>query len=149
MVLENPKQSLKSPGNILEFQPQESLGTLCTSSSTLFKHLRNHRAGQSNFKWNFYGVGEQKFVQMVLVTWPRWPPFPYMVNTFKNLLLRNQKANDLETWYAASGAQVLLNLFKCWPWPILRQDKIWSLMLLYREKGKTIDFSETVVVYDI
>ena len=29
---------------------------------------------------------------------------PYMVETFKNLLLRNQKADDLETWYAASGA---------------------------------------------
>ena len=26
-----------------------------------------------------------------------------MVKTLKNLLLRNQKADDLETWYAASG----------------------------------------------
>ena len=32
-----------------------------------------------------------------------------MVKTFKNLLLRNQKADDLETWYAAS---VLPSLFK-------------------------------------
>ena len=32
----------------------------------------------------------------------------------KNLqnLLRNLKADDLETWYAASGARVLPNLFK-------------------------------------
>ena len=30
----------------------------------------------------------------------------------KNLLLRNQKADKLETWYAASGARVLLSLFK-------------------------------------
>ena len=37
---------------------------------------------------------------------------PYMVETFKNLLLRNQKADDLETWYAASGARVLPSLFK-------------------------------------
>ena len=36
-----------------------------------------------------------------------------------------------------------------WPWPILQQGKIWSFMLLYGEKGKTIDFSETIVVYDI
>ena len=36
----------------------------------------------------------------------------YGVKTLKNLLLRNQKADDLETWYAASGAQVLPSLFK-------------------------------------
>ena len=29
------------------------------------------------------------------------------------------------------------------------QGQIWSLMLLYGEKGKTMDFSETVVVYDL
>ena len=59
--------------------------------------------------------GGTKFVQMVLVTWPRWLPCPYMVKTLKNLL-RNQKADDLETWYAASGARVLPSLFKWWPW---------------------------------
>ena len=31
-----------------------------------------------------------------------------MVKTFKNLL-RNQEADDLETWYTASGTQVLPN----------------------------------------
>ena len=36
----------------------------------------------------------------------------YMVKTLKNLLLRHQKADDLETWYPASGARVLQNLFK-------------------------------------
>ena len=36
-----------------------------------------------------------------------------------------------------------------WPWPILRQGQIWSLMLLYGEKGKTVEFSETIVVYDL
>ena len=30
----------------------------------------------------------------------------------KNLLLWNQKADDLETWYAALGAQILPSLFK-------------------------------------
>ena len=35
-----------------------------------------------------------------------------MVKTFKNLLLRNQKADDLETWYAVFGTQVLQNLSK-------------------------------------
>ena len=31
----------------------------------------------------------------------------------------------------------------------LRQGQIWSLMLLYGKKGKTVDFSETIVVYDL
>ena len=30
--------------------------------------------------------------------------------------LWNQKADDLETLYAALGTQVLPNLFKWWPW---------------------------------
>ena len=34
----------------------------------------------------------------------------YMIKTFKNLLLWNQKADDLETWCTASGRQVLLSL---------------------------------------
>ena len=42
----------------------------------------------------------------------KWPPCLYMVKTLKNLLLQNQKADDLETWYAASGARVLPSLFK-------------------------------------
>ena len=56
-------------------------------------------------------MGEQKFVQTVRVTRPRWPPRPYIVKTLKNLL-RNQKADDLESWYVALGAPVLPSLFK-------------------------------------
>ena len=33
----------------------------------------------SNFIWRLLRMGERKFVQMVLVTWPRWRPCPYMV----------------------------------------------------------------------
>ena len=69
-----------------------------------------------NFIWSLPGTGERKFVQMVLVIWPRWSPCPHMVKTFKNLLLRNQKTYDLETWYVALGIQVLPSLFKWWPW---------------------------------
>ena len=53
---------------------------------------------------------ETKFVQMVQVTWPRWPPCLYMIKALKNLL-QNQKADDFGIWYAASGARVLLSLF--------------------------------------
>ena len=84
-------------------------------------------------------MGERKFVQMVLVTWPRWPPCPYMVKALKHLLLWNQMADDLETWYAASVARVLPMITLGWPLPILRQCQIWSLMLLYGKKVKPED----------
>ena len=35
----------------------------------------------SNFIWRLLRNGEPKFVQMFVVTWPRWPPCPYMVKT--------------------------------------------------------------------
>ena len=37
---------------------------------------------------------------------------PMYGKTFTNLLLQNQRADDLETWYQALGAQVLTSLFK-------------------------------------
>ena len=37
------------------------------------------------------------------------------IKTFKNHLLRNQGADDLETWYTASGTQAQPDLFEwCW-----------------------------------
>ena len=41
--------------------------------------------GQSkpNFIWSLSGMGERKFVHRVWVTWPRWPPCPYMVKTLQ------------------------------------------------------------------
>ena len=66
--------------------------------------------------WSLYGMREWKWVQMVDVIWPRWPPCSYMVTTFKNLLFWNQKVDDHETWHAALVPRVLPNLFKWWPW---------------------------------
>ena len=59
----------------------------------------------SSFIWILLRMREQMFVQMVLVTWPRWPPCPYRVKPFKNLL-QNQRADDLWTWYVALGIWV-------------------------------------------
>ena len=41
---------------------------------------------------------------------------PIYGKTLKKLLLWNQKADDLESWYVASGAGVLPSLFKWWLW---------------------------------
>ena len=35
--------------------------------------------------------------------------------TFKNLLLKNQKTYDFETWCEASGNGALQSLYKSWP----------------------------------
>ena len=88
---------------------------VCVST---FSNIFSENTGpiEARFMWSLHGMGERKFVQTVLVTWSRWPPCPYMVKTLKNLFLWNQKADDLETWYAASGARVLPNLFKWWLW---------------------------------
>ena len=51
-----------------------------------------------NFMWSLRLMGERKFVQMVQVPWPSWLPCPYMVKTWKILLLWNQRADDLECW---------------------------------------------------
>ena len=103
-----------------------------------------------NFIWILDGMGEWQLVQTVQVTWPRWSPCPYMVKTWKNLLC-NQKADDLESWYAASGTWVL---------PSSNDDSGFTLTYFMArsnfvpyafvwEEDKTMDFSETIVVYDI
>ena len=77
----------------------------------------------------------------------------YGKNLKKNLLW-NQKANDLETWYARLGARVLPSLLKWLPWVDLDLNlfygkvKFGPLCFCWK-KGKTIDFSETIVVYDV
>ena len=60
-------------------------------------------------------------------------------------LLWNQKADDLESWYAASGTWVLPSLFKWWLWVDLDlfygKVKFISNAFVW-EEGKTVDFSE-------
>ena len=38
---------------------------------------------RSNFMWSVHGMGERKFAYGVQVTWPGWPPCPYMVKTLQ------------------------------------------------------------------
>ena len=76
---------------------------------------------------------------------------PIYGKKLKNLLW-NQKTDDLEIWYAALGARVLPNLFQWWLWVDLDlfygKVKFGPLCFVW-EKGKTMGFSETIVVYDI
>ena len=71
--------------------------------------------------------------------------------TFKNLLLRYQKADDFKTWYAASGDRVLPRCSKYYP-GLTTYFTALSNFVPYAfvwEKGKTMDFSETIGVYDL
>ena len=74
-----------------------------------------------------------------------------MVKTLKNLL-RNQKADDLETWYAALQLEYYQIYSNDDPGLTLTYFMARSNLVPYAfvwEKGKTIDFSETIVVYDL
>ena len=55
---------------------------------------------------------EKKVCLIFKDTWPRWLPCPYMVKLLKNILLKNQKSYDLETWHAACGIKASQNLNK-------------------------------------
>ena len=49
---------------------------------------------------------------MVAVCWPRWPPRPYMVKTFKNLLLQNRECLEAEPLQESLGMGSLPTLLK-------------------------------------
>ena len=86
-----------------------------------------------------------------LVTWPRWPPCPYMVKTFKNLLWTKR----LMTLKLGMHHRVLEYHKVCSnddPGLTMTYFMARSNMVPYTvvwETGKTMDFSETIVVYDL
>ena len=107
-----------------EFQttsPLEPLGQFC-----------------SNFIWSLLRVGERKTAKMVTVRWPRWRPRPYMVKTFKNLLLQNRECLGAEPLQESSGTGGLPKLLKELAyidvWPFYGKVKFASLCICM---GKT------------
>ena len=77
---------------------------------------------------------------------------PIYGKNLKKSFSSEPNANDLETWYAASGAWVLPSIFKWWPCVDLDlfYDKVkFGSVCFVWEKCKTMDFSETIVVYDV
>ena len=70
----------------------------------------------ANFAQISYGAslvrGERKSAKMVAVRWPRWPPRPYMVKTFKNLLLQSRECLGAEPLQESSGTGGLPTLLK-------------------------------------
>ena len=94
-----------------------------------------------------------KFAQTVIVTWPRWLLCPYMVKNFKKIFFSETNRPmtlklSMHHW-VLEYCQVCLNDD---PELTLTYFTARSNMVLYIfvwEKGKTTDFSETIVVYDL
>ena len=84
-----------------------------------------------------YGMGERKFVQMV--TWSIWPPCPNMVKTHKIFFSGTKRPMTLKV---GMQHRVLEYYQVC-----SSDDPARSNLLPYAfvwEKGKTMDFSETI-----
>ena len=101
----------------------------------------------SNFMWSLLRLGERerKIAKMVAVHWPRWLPCPYMVKTFKNLLLQNQISPEALSLHKFSGTGDLPKLLKWWSyidiWPFYSKVNFAShafLWALYIYMGKML-----------
>ena len=95
--------------------------------------------------------GEWKFVHGICVTWLRWPQYPYMVKTHWKSL-QNWKANDLETWYAVLGTQVLPNLSSddpCLTLIYFKSVKLGHLRISVYEKGQNRGFFYEAIVANV
>ena len=100
-----------------------------------------------NFMWRLLGMEEQKLVQMVQVTWSRWLPCPYMVKVFSGTERRMTLKLSMQHWVLecyqiCSNDAPGLTLTYFMARSNLSPAFVW-------EKVKTMDFSETIVVYDV
>ena len=105
-----------------------------------------------NFMWSLNEIGEQKFVQMVQVTWPRWPPCPYMVKTWKFFFSGTQRPMTLKVCMQHQMLkyyQVYSNDDPGWTMTDFTTRSNLVPCAFVWEKVKTMEFSETIVVYDI
>ena len=99
---------MSAKGHSLTFVQDHWVSTISNNfSETWLIEAKFHVEPPWNGGTKFWSNGPGHVTKMaampIQVTWPRWPPCPYMVKTFKTLLLWNREANDLETWYTAWG----------------------------------------------
>ena len=72
---------------------------------------------EPNFVSKLSGTGKWKSVNKMMVTWPRWPPCPYMVKTLhkSSLIDWYRWPYFNETWYVALETPAYHSLYKWWP----------------------------------
>ena len=91
--------------------------------------------------------GGRKFVQLVQVTWSRWPPCPCLVKTLKNLVLRSPEPKgrwpgNLVCSIGCSSITKFVQMMTLgWPWPSplkslgwLKPNFMWSLLEMRERK---------------
>ena len=95
--------------------------------------------------WSHLRLGEWKIAKMVMVHWPRWLLCPYLVKTFKNLLLQNQISPGDLSLHKYLGTGGLPKLLKWWSyidiWPFYGKVKFTShafVWALYIYMGKML-----------
>ena len=96
----------------LSFAQDELLWSLFVRRASVRQHFQTTSPLKllsqfcSNFIWSHLRVGERKIAKMVAVRWSRWPPCPYMVKIFKNLLLQNRGTLGLNLCKNHRGREV-------------------------------------------
>ena len=119
-------------------------GQLCGKNVENYKWPPLEPLGQccSNFIWSLPGVGEWKIAKMVAVHRPRWLPCPYMVKTFKNLLLQNRGCLMAEFLHSSSemggSTKVVKIMVVHWHLTFLQWSQVCFPMHLY---GKMLRIS--------
>ena len=116
------------------------------SVSSVFPKLRGWL--KPNCTWSLHEVGRTK-VCKVWVTWPRWPPHPYMVKIFWKLL-KNQMAIlnlGMQHWWL--GPYQICSNDELWHWPILQEGHSNSITKAFVwAKANQVIFFENIAAYD-
>ena len=104
----------------------------------------------SNFICSLPGAGEWKIAKIVMVHWPRWPPYPYMVKILKNLPLQNRGPLVAESLHKSSGTGGLPKLLKWWSnidiWPFYGDVMFASLWICM---GKNVEKFKWLLLWSL
>ena len=96
--------------NLYEYQRSRSLTDLGPRSLRFFSS-KTARLIEAKFHVEPHAMGNESEYTNCLCHMTKMAPMPIYGKYLKNLLLWNQKVNDLGSWYVASGAQVLPSVF--------------------------------------
>ena len=114
-----------------------------------FTSLKPRGRLKPNFIWSLLGTGERKFFSNGPGHLTKMAVIPIYGKKSSSL---EPKADDLETWYAESGARVLPSCSNDDTGLTLTYFTARSNLLPYAfvwEKCKTMAVSETIVIYDL
>ena len=102
------------------------------------------------------GWGNERLLKLSWSVDPRWPPCPYMVKTFKNLLLHNRGCLGAESLHESSGTRgqpkVLKELSYVDVWPFYGKVKFASLCICMSSihlNGKIVKSFKRLILWSL